>query len=433
MAAEPTISVIMLSRNNPEIETSLRVTAQQLGKDDELIVVDDHSSAKYLSHLERLSGELGFALLHAQKRGNRSHNRNLGARFSKGDILVFSDGDMVMLDTNITYLKRAVPTRSASAFVGHMHGITYCQNGMSLVAGIDDVASLARTKEGRRQLIENPLLADGRTIAKDVDRRYRHYYWLNFYSALCVVERPGFADVGGFDESFVTWGSEDVDLGFRLQRRGYEIDFLEDLHSIHIPHRRNVVQAEASNWENALRAVDRYRCWEWEVVATFRGSVRVVAAVDAVIRRMRSLSLPDIHPAGEGENTLVIDSVSRTRPEGSVRYLDVTGRLREYHQLGLALPQLNHQEIVRCYVSSNVFAYPAVIAAEILREATRLSGDVIIVDSGCRTRVDWGAVIKGATFTYRGRNDHFYHDIMEFRFEPAAEGLSVTHQRLDIR
>lgn len=430
MSPEPTVSIIVLSRNNPVIETSLRVAAQQLGKDDELIVVDDHSGAQYLARLGQLSEELGFLLLHAKKRGNRSHNRNLGARHSSGDYVVFSDGDMVMLDTSIAYIKRVVPRRTASAFVGHMHGITYCQNGITLVTGIDDVASLARTRDGRKQLVESPLLADARVIARDTERTYKPYYWLNFYSALCVIERNAFVNVGGFDESFVTWGTEDVDLGFRLQRRGYEIDFLDDLHSIHIPHPRNVVQAEASNWENVLAAVERYRCWEWEVIATFRGSVKVVAAVDAVIRRMRNLALPAIHPAGEAENCLVIESVSRTWPEGNIRYRDAGGKLHEYHQLGLALPQLNHQTVTRCYVSSNVFAYPAAVAAEILREATRLSQDVIIVDSGCRTRIDWQPVIKDVTFRYRGRDNHFYHDIMEFRFEPTAEGLSVTHNQL---
>ena len=184
MVAESTVSVVMLSRNNPEIALAATSIAKQLGPQDEFIMVDDHSRDDYKSRLVQLSGNLGILLLDSDRRGNRSYNRNLGASCASRDIILFVDGDMVMLDESVAEIKCAFRTRAESAFVGHVHGMTYDEEAIALYSGVENYVAKAHTREGLEEIRDNPLFAETRLIANDKALEFKRYYWLNFFSAV---------------------------------------------------------------------------------------------------------------------------------------------------------------------------------------------------------------------------------------------------------
>lgn len=428
--ADPSISVVMLCRNNPEIFTSIDVVVRQLEESDELIVVDDCSDVRYREGLQQLQKRGFLKVLETKIVGNRSHNRNLGASISTGNFILFLDGDIVILDDALDNVRRACKASPAPAFVGHVHAAKYCENTFSLYSGIDDFVEQVRTPCGRKLIRDNPLLSDKRFIALNQDRELDRYNWLNYYSAACIIENSLFKRLGGFDERFHNWGCEDVDLGFRICRAGYPIQFLEGFHSIHVPHQRNALKSEISNWENKKYAVMKHLCWEWEAIATFRFFVQAIAGIDEIIRSMRLLPLPSLKPSG-ALSSLYIETVSRSHPNGNIVFVDSEGTKTTLNMLGLMLPGFEEQSVETCYVSSNVYIYPPTLTAEVLREANRVAMRVYIVDTEDRTRIDWQPIVNSFVFTHREHDGRRCHDIMEYSYTYEDALLRVTPQMVD--
>ena len=52
--------------------------------------------------------------------------------------------------------------------------------------------------------------------------------WHLFWSCNFCIEKQLFDTVGGFDEQFVGWGFEDVELGYRLCQRGVSIELINN-------------------------------------------------------------------------------------------------------------------------------------------------------------------------------------------------------------
>jgi hypothetical protein len=103
--------------------------------------------------------------------------------------------------------------------------------------------------------------------------------WRAFFTNNCSVRTEEFWAVGGFDESFLLWGAEDLDLGLRLERNGLTLYLARDAWVIEWPHER--VMAERwpeliANMGRFLRkfpepaielgclAAERNEYWRWE-------------------------------------------------------------------------------------------------------------------------------------------------------------------------
>jgi len=83
-----------------------------------------------------------------------------------------------------------------------------------------------------------------------MDMRHKHFVrcgfnlssraipWDLFWSGNCSVRSSDFWAVGGFDESYISWGGEDIELGFRLYRRGLTFRINRDAWAIEWPHER---------------------------------------------------------------------------------------------------------------------------------------------------------------------------------------------------
>ena len=98
------LSVIILCHNNLYIDCVVSRIKSQLTSDDELIVMDDHSDCD-VRELLRVESD-GVNIVIPQKSGNRAHNRNYAAELSKGDVLMFVDGDILLEDGAIEYVRK---------------------------------------------------------------------------------------------------------------------------------------------------------------------------------------------------------------------------------------------------------------------------------------------------------------------------------------
>lgn len=413
-------SVIVLSHNNEYICLVLNNLLEQLEYRDEIIVVEDHSEISYFKNLETFTSDNNIKLISANKIGNRSHNRNIGAKYAKGDVLLFVDGDMVLIDNALLALRYAHAYRPEEAFIGPKHNIHYDKIHFELFTGIKNYVDLLSTPNGRKQLSEGFFSKDEREDFF-ADASNKKFFWMHYYTGASSVSRRIFEKCGGFDEEFTSWGSEDVDLGYRIDKY-CDIGFLKDFHSFHIPHNRDAFAVETSNMQNTLHMLEKYKTWEFEVLYAFNGNPNIHKSIYNIIQQMRTLSLTVINNI-ECDNCLIINSISKEHPQGNlVTY--VNNERKEHNLLGLAMPFKSKSFNMAC-ISENIFIYPPILVSRILQEALRVSQNVYIQKTTDNVRIDW----NGKTFfPFQSTNHKIAYrseDIMDYSFEADGNKINV--------
>jgi len=199
------LSVVVPTRNRRAIlSRTLASLLEQTGVAGgyEVIVVVDGSTDGTLAMLQRPEWGARLRVVSQPHRGLAAA-RNRGAMEALGAIVLFLDDDMI-----------AGPELAATHLAEHQAG------SQKVVLGALGLAAGARWS----------FLKEGVAAwSRDMNRRlsepgYRMRFddW-SFGNA--SVDRVLFRDAGGFDETFVSYGNEDYDLGWRLIQRGIEVRF----------------------------------------------------------------------------------------------------------------------------------------------------------------------------------------------------------------
>ncbi len=377
------VSVIFLCHNNFDIDICINSVISQLKSTDEIIVVDDHSNSNTLNKLKKFESEKIIKLILSDMKGNRSRNRNLGAKRAKNPILIFLDGDMVLDDYAISAFKYSHQYKHQRAFVGQKHGTHYDEIQFPLYTGIVNYKELLKTKTGRAQIKNHPLIKDKRhnILRSNTNSKYN---WTFYYTGFCSVDKDLFELVDGFDENFKTWGSEDVDFGYRISKL-CEIGFIENAHAFHIPHPRNVLKNELTNRKNIFHMHNKYKTWEFEILCGFYGYGNL-QQFETVINQMRLLNLKNEEPKITN-NDIFIDSVSNSNPNGLIKYT-LNNSITENNALGVAL-NFPSKTFECAYISDHIFIYPKMLCTRIIQEALRHSNKVYIYPTTDLIRIDW--------------------------------------------
>jgi hypothetical protein len=163
-------------------------------RDFECIVVDDASTDDTRAIAAQHGATVVVALDH---NSGPATARNRGAEHARGEFLVFIDADVLLHPDTLT------------RFDAHLRA----NPGTDAVMGSYD---------------DQP--ADPGFISqyKNLFHHYVHHHsstdaW-TFWAGCGAVRRAVFQEVGGFDESYRRPCIEDIELGFRLRKRGHRID-----------------------------------------------------------------------------------------------------------------------------------------------------------------------------------------------------------------
>jgi glycosyltransferase involved in cell wall biosynthesis len=183
----PKASVVIPTHNQKQIlEHCLRSLFNQTADPAtyELIVIDDGSTDGTREMVQRLSSKASCELsYHRQENLGRSRTRNTGARMARGEYLIFLDGDM---------------TVRREFIAAHLNG--HSRPGL-IVHG-----TVVNTYE-----IKNP--GAGPEKIPNLSRAF-------FATGNVSIEKNRFIEAGLFDEDFVEYGWEDLELGERLRGMG---------------------------------------------------------------------------------------------------------------------------------------------------------------------------------------------------------------------
>ena len=130
------ISIIVLFHNNDHFDMVINALLKQKIDDDEIIIVNDNSDQIHLQEIEKFRKVDGITIINADKSGNRSYNRNFGAANSRSELLLFVDGDMVLMDNCLHLIRMALISGYVGAFGNIFQGGNTPEQ-MNLLLGFD--------------------------------------------------------------------------------------------------------------------------------------------------------------------------------------------------------------------------------------------------------------------------------------------------------
>ena len=216
---EPIISVIVLYWNSIKYLTScLDHLNLQSFRDFEIILIDNGSTDNGIREIEQLYPKLPLRMKRLEQNLGFAASNNIGARLARGRWLVLLNTDAFPEPDWLEQLVRAAQDNPQY------------------------------TSFSSRQIEANsPDFLDGAGDAYHVSgfawKRYMGYPAKDYgheplelfspCAAAAMYYRDAFLDVGGFDDDFFSY-FEDVDLGFRLQLRGYRCLYVPEAVVHHI-------------------------------------------------------------------------------------------------------------------------------------------------------------------------------------------------------
>ena len=219
----PSTSVVVSTYQRPDaLRAVLDGLAIQRCEDFEVLVADDGSGEETAAVIEEARGKrLGDRLRHVRQadEGFRlARIRNLAVRESRGDRLVFLDGDCI---PRPGFIEGHAACRPGRATCGRRALLSEAATRRLLsgreTPSIRGVASQTAMWV-RGDLNRPPWLAD-----PPLALLARPLSWRRFRGMNHGVHRDDYVRVDGNDQSFEGWGFEDSDLAIRLQNAGVRL------------------------------------------------------------------------------------------------------------------------------------------------------------------------------------------------------------------
>jgi len=168
----------------------------------EIIIVDDGSTDGTTEWIKENQINLPHVVLYEQEHGGPALGRNLGVLKSTGDVIIFIDSDLVVVDNFIIH------------HVNKLNKYWIKKNKKCFTYG-----SVINTSN-----FQNPLSEDSKIT--DISFAY-------FATGNVAISKALLLDVGLFDTSFSLYGWEDLELGERLKKIGVKLIKCPDAKGFH--------------------------------------------------------------------------------------------------------------------------------------------------------------------------------------------------------
>jgi len=183
------ISIIIPVHNGGgHLERCLDALIESSYSSFEIIVVDDCSTDDTVT----IAQQKGVIIRRLSKRSGVSVARNFGAQHAGGDILLFIDSDILV--------KRETIKQIADGFQQHA-----------------DIAAIFGSYDDEPQ--EENFISQYRNLFHHFNHQNSDTEASTFWTGCGAVRKSVFKEIGGFRDSFM----EDIELGYRLRKKGYQI------------------------------------------------------------------------------------------------------------------------------------------------------------------------------------------------------------------
>lgn len=205
--------------------------------DFEVIVVDDGSSDNSFSVSKEFEKLGNLKYIYQPDAGFRAARaRNLGIRLAEGDICIFIDSGMLVESRILGAHLAAHRNNPKHVVLGKVLGI-YTEEPAKL--SWTDRMDASEIDSLMQHQIAAGTLTDPRQVCFDICNGKLGLLpmpWGIAWTANISVPRRELERVGGFDENYVEWGCEDLDLALTLYRAGLGFALAPEALAVHAPH-----------------------------------------------------------------------------------------------------------------------------------------------------------------------------------------------------
>lgn len=260
------LSVVIPTYNRSELlsHTLMALTKQSLSPDSfEVIIIDDGGSDDSEAVAQSFKNQLNIKYFWQEDKGFRAGKaRNVGTAIAEGQYIVYIDtGVLLSTGTLEEHLFRHKVSIHPIAIVGYVYGFDLDEQGvkkMESVISPDNVDDILKElqKQGAYDIRQAQYDVLGENIS-DWPAPF-DLFWTCHVSA----ERKELIKAGMFDESFNSWGGEDVDLGVRLFINNNMFIVNKSMSSFHWPHPKEVHDTSESSKSAAELIHGKYNIWQ---------------------------------------------------------------------------------------------------------------------------------------------------------------------------
>jgi len=211
--SSPLVSIIIPTRNRAKLlEKSIRSCLNQTYKNIEIIVVDDYSSDDTPKVVKQLSAEsLQVAYVRNETHKGLPASRNIGLAYSRGELLFFSEDDLILSPTAIEILVKTFTTLSRKLKIGAV------APRLKLVSSARSYPPLQELKllTGMFNQITGEPFAHYDVPARGI-------LLTQHPPATSMIPRNVFKEIGGYYTGYkYNYVREDSDIYFRMFKKGY--------------------------------------------------------------------------------------------------------------------------------------------------------------------------------------------------------------------
>lgn len=211
------LSVIIATYERP-LELARLLVDLEAQKDTppfEVLICDDGSHQQTIRRLQSMCRTFGAKLLTQEDRGFRAASaRNMGIRKARHEVAVFLDDDVRILPNFLREHSRIHSQQGHQiALIGPRLNVPELLMTVDTIALEPFIEIEKDDREGKYGL-----------SFKDNRLKKARCPWKVLYTCNASVHLSNLRTIGGFDESFVGYGLEDNELGYRLFKSG--VDFL---------------------------------------------------------------------------------------------------------------------------------------------------------------------------------------------------------------
>lgn len=198
----------------------------------EAVVVDDGSEEDVLGYIKEVNSNYPLNYIHLDRTPGscRSRSRNYGIKAARGRYVIFIDDDMVVGKDYLKQLDRYYQYSQDLVIVGTR---VNCPVDMLETLEPGEIKKMAFTDEHAVEMLEERHVAFN---SLSYNLAAQQYPWMMTSTCNLVVPRKQLMRIGGFDETFLKWGFEDMELGYRLYKNKAGIVVNSRLTTFHQDH-----------------------------------------------------------------------------------------------------------------------------------------------------------------------------------------------------
>jgi len=290
------VSVVIPYRKRlPYLQRMLRALVDQdLPRDRYEIVIGCLEISTDVARLvEELGRDVSIRCVMSNEPWQVGLARNRAFSQAEGDVLVLVDVDMLLPRQALRLIaERYERDPTPRTLIGQMLGYEYTESvGEVVLPPYEHYRDKYLTTGDRREFPPDPRWTFARRLP-----------WSLCWTALMAIPRASVVQHGlYFDRIFRGWGAEDLEWGYRIERAGLPIEFVDDMWGIHMPHERNAVANDAAIDRNYDAFIAKWPCYDVELIATF--------GEPDVNRRYEELLSERARVCGDGASVSVLEIV----------------------------------------------------------------------------------------------------------------------------